>query len=254
MFGPLHAHRLGRMIHEVRRLPAGSRLLDGAVGLGTLALRMQERGYRVVGIDASFDAVLHVRRTTSIPVVLGDMTKMPFRDAAFDGMTTGETLEHLDAHEAAAGEIRRIIRDDGICVATVPAMMSLWSEADVYYDHRRRYSREELSALFETAGMTVRKATYWGFPTALTYDLLFLRRMNRRRAQKRVQDDAMLRSVARIGKLKSLTGFVRAVFSIDHLFAWLPFGPGLLLVAQKRRGAKAPEEYRAPAGGLVNGV
>ena len=41
MFGPLHAHRLARIVHEVERLPPGSRILDGAVGLGTLAVSMQ---------------------------------------------------------------------------------------------------------------------------------------------------------------------------------------------------------------------
>ena len=242
------------MLREVARLPPGSRLLDGAVGLGSLAFRMQERGYRVVGIDASFEAVLHVRRTSSVPVVLGDMTRMPFRDATFDGMTSGETLEHLDAHEDAASEMRRIIRDGGICVTTVPALMSLWNESDVYYDHRRRYSREELSDLFERAGMTVAKARYWGFPTALTYDFLFLRRMNRRRAQKRVEDDAMLRSVARIGRLRFLTRFVRAIFSLDHLFSWLPYGPGLLLVAQNRRSRAAGAEYASSQAGLLSRV
>lgn len=237
MFGPLHAHRLERIVREVERLPAGSAVLDGAVGLGSLAVRLQDRGYRVVGIDYSFDAALHVKRTTSVPAVVGDMTRMPFRDGAFDGMTSGETLEHLDADAAAAGEIRRVIREGGICVTTVPALMSLWSSSDVYYDHRRRYSRPELRSLFQTAGMRVEKATYWGFPTALTYDLVFLRPMNRRRAQRGIDDDAMLRSVKKAGRSRALVAFVRAIFSIDHLFTWLPYGPGLLLVARKDRPA-----------------
>jgi len=233
MFGPLHAHRLARIVHEVTRLPRGSRVLDGAVGLGTLALRMQQAGYRVTGIDYSFDAALHVKKTTSIPVIVGDMTRMPFRDGAFDGLTSGETLEHLEGDAAAAGEIRRVLREDGVCVTTVPALMSLWSSSDVYYEHRRRYSRAELRKLFQSAGLTVAKARYWGFPVALTYDILFLRPMNRRRARLKIDEDAMLGSVARAGRSRLLVAFVRALFAIDHLFSWIPFGPGLLLVALK---------------------
>ena len=233
MFGPLHAHRLGRMLREVANLPRGSRILDGAVGLGTLAVSIQRSGHRAFGIDYSFDAALHVRKTTTVPVVVGDMTRMPFRDGVFDGVTSGETLEHLEGDAAAAKEIRRVIREGGICVITVPALMSLWSTSDDYYGHLRRYTAQSLGALFRSAGLHVAKARYWGFPAALAYDIAFLRRMNRRRATRPVSDDSMLRGVARIGKLRPLVALVRALFNVDYLFAWLPYGPGLLLVAKK---------------------
>ncbi|HEY0372713.1 MAG TPA: class I SAM-dependent methyltransferase [Thermoanaerobaculia bacterium] len=233
MFGPLHAHRLGRMLREVANLAEGSRILDGAVGLGTLAVSMQQRGHRPIGIDYSFDAALHVKKTSTIPVVVGDMTRMPFRDGAFDGVTSGETLEHLERDAEAAGEIHRVLRDGGLCVITVPALMSLWSTSDDYYGHLRRYTRETLGAMFRAAGFQVAKARYWGFPAALAYDIAFLRRMNRRRATRPVTDDKMLRSVARVGKLRGLVALVRAAFNVDYLFSWLPYGPGLLLVGRK---------------------
>ena len=233
MFGPRHEHRLGMIVREVERLPRGARVLDGAIGLGQLATRLQQRGYEMFGIDYSFEAALHVRRTSTIPVVVGDMTRMPFRDGAFDGVTTGETLEHLDDDAAAAREIGRVLGDGGSCIATVPALQSLWSASDDYYEHRRRYSRDQLVKMF--AGLSVEKATYWGFPVVLTYDTLFLLPMNKRRARLNVDEDAALRSVARAGKARGLVGLVRAVFAIDRLFAWLPFGPGLLMVAKKPR-------------------
>lgn len=238
MFGPRHEHRLGMIVREVEKLPAGGRVLDGAVGLGQLATRMQSRGYRVIGIDYSADAAIHVRMTTSIPVVIGDMTNMPFRDGAFDGVTTGETLEHLDNDSAAASEIGRVLHEGGTCIATVPALQSLWSYSDDYYEHRRRYSRKQLSAIFENAALSIRKAVYWGFPVVLTYDTLFLLPMNRRRAKKKVDEDAALQSVAQVGKARSLVRLVRAVFAIDSLFSWMPFGPGLLLVARKEPRAE----------------
>ncbi|HEX9985994.1 MAG TPA: class I SAM-dependent methyltransferase [Thermoanaerobaculia bacterium] len=234
MFGPRHEHRLGMIVREVERLPSGARLLDGAIGLGQLAGRMQQRGYRVFGIDYSFEAALHVKRTSSIPVVVGDMTRMPFRDGAFDGVTTGETLEHLDDDCSAAGEIGRVVREGGACIATVPALKSLWSSSDDYYEHRRRYGREEFTSMFRRAGFGIEKATYWGFPVVLTYDTLFLLPMNKRRAARKVTEDAALQSVARAGRSRMLVNAVRAVFALDRLFAWLPFGPGLLMVARKR--------------------
>ncbi|HEY0142241.1 MAG TPA: class I SAM-dependent methyltransferase [Thermoanaerobaculia bacterium] len=235
MFGPRHEHRLGMIVREVERLPRGARLLDGAVGLGQLAGRMQHSGYRVIGIDYAFDAALHVRRTSTIPVVVGDMTRMPFRESTFDGVTTGETLEHLRDDAAAAREIGRVLREEGTVIATVPALQSLWSASDDYYEHLRRYSRGQLGGLFRAAGLFVQKASYWGFPVVLTYDTLFLLPMNKRRARRKVDEDAALQSVAKVGKARWLVRVVRAVFSLDALFAWLPFGPGLLLVARKAK-------------------
>ncbi|MEO8034228.1 MAG: class I SAM-dependent methyltransferase [Acidobacteriota bacterium] len=234
MFGPRHEHRLAMIVAEVAKLPAGARVLDGAVGLGQLSGRMQQRGYRVTGIDYSFDAVLHVRRTSTIPAVVGDMTRMPFRDGAFDGVTTGETLEHLDDDAAAAREIGRVLREGGAVIATVPALQSLWSSSDDYYEHRRRYSREALTSMFRAASFVIEKATFWGFPVVLAYDTLFLLPMNKRRARLPVDGDTALRGVARAGKSRTLVNAARAVFAIDRLFSFIPFGPGLLLVARKR--------------------
>lgn len=233
MFGPRHEHRLGMIVREVRKLPPGARILDGAVGLGQLAARLRASGYRVTGIDYSFDAALHVRKTSDIPVVVGDLTMMPFRAGSFDGMTSGETLEHLDDDAAAAREIGRVIRSGGTCVATVPAMKTLWSASDDYYEHRRRYGRAALASLFRNAGFAVRKASFWGFPVVLLYDTLFLLPMNRRRAARDVEADRGLQAVARAGRSRLLVAAVRAVFGIDRLFSWIPFGPGLLLVAKK---------------------
>jgi len=234
MFGPRHEHRLGMIVREVERLPPGARILDGAVGLGQLAVRMQQRGYRVFGIDYAFDAALHVRKSSTVPVVVGDMTRMPFRDGVFGGVTTGETLEHLDDDTGAASEIGRVLEDEGTCIATVPALQSLWSASDDYYEHRRRYSRRQLVTMFAHARLAKEKATYWGFPVVLTYDTLFLLPMNKRRARRKVDEDAALQSVAKAGRSRGLVALVRAVFSIDSLFSWVPFGPGLLIVARKR--------------------
>ncbi|MBV9496080.1 MAG: class I SAM-dependent methyltransferase [Acidobacteria bacterium] len=233
MFGPRHEHRLGMIVREVERLPHNARILDGAVGLGQLAVRMQQRGYRVIGIDYSFEAALHVKRTTTLPAVVGDLTRMPFRTGAFDGMTTGETLEHLDDDASAAAEIGRVLASGGTCIATVPALRSLWSASDDYYEHRRRYSRAELTSLFRRALFRIEKASFWGFPIVLAYDTLFLLPMNKRRARRKVTEDATLQGVARAGRSRALVRFVRGVFALDRLFAFVPFGPGLLLVARK---------------------
>ncbi len=233
MFGPRHEYRLSIITREVDKLPRGARVLDAAIGLGQLAGRMQQRGFDVIGIDYSFDAAVHVKATLGIPVVIGDLTLLPFRKGAFDGVTTGETLEHLDDDASAVHEIARVLVPGGTCIATVPALQVLWSKSDDYYEHRRRYTREQLTSLFRMASMTIRKAAFWGFPIVLVYDTLVILPMNKRRARLSIHDDAALRSVVRAGRSRMLVNTVRAIFSLDRLFSFIPFGPGLLLVARK---------------------
>ncbi len=233
MFGPRHEHRLGMILRAMGSLPSDSRVLDAAVGLGQLAQRLAHH-YRVIGVDSSFEAAQYVRKNVGLPAVVGDLTRLPFRNGAFDGVTSGETLEHLDDDRSAVNEIGRAVRSGGTVVVTVPALSVLWTQSDDYYEHRRRYSRNALAGMFRNAGFDVRKATFWGFPVVLAYDTLFLLPMNRRRSHRDVTTDRGLQSVARAGRSRWLVRAVRAVFSIDRLFSWVPFGPGLLLVGRKR--------------------
>jgi len=233
MFGPRHEHRLGMILRETRRLPPASRVLDAAVGLGQLAVRVGAQGHRVFGVDASFDAALYATRSNRTPSVVGSLTVLPFKTSAFDGVTSGETLEHLDDDVSAAKEIGRVLKGGGLCIATVPALKSLWTASDTYYEHRRRYSSNELARLFDPA-FRIEKSRYWGFPIVLLYDTLFLLPMNKRRSKKSVDSDPALKSIARAGRSGFLKSIVRALFKIDVFFSLLPFGPGLLLVARKK--------------------
>jgi SAM-dependent methyltransferase len=233
MFGPRHEHRLAMILRETSKLQPGARLLDAAVGLGQLAGRTRAQGHTVFGIDGAFAAALHSSRS-GIPSVVGDLTSLPFRSGALDAITSGETLEHIDDDGAAVAELSRILRDGGTCIITVPALKALWSASDDYYEHRRRYSRAEIRRLLEKRSFSVRRASYWGFPVVLTYDTLFLLPMNRRRARRPVDSDSALQGVARAGRSRMLVGAVRALFAVDRLFSFIPFGPGLLVVATRR--------------------
>lgn len=230
MFGPRLLHRLGLILDALEPLPPQSRVLDAACGLGQLLEKLRQRGARAIGIDGEIEAAIHARRVTGASVVLGDMTRLPFRDGVFDAITSGETLEHLDDDAAAAGELARLLRSGAKLVVTVPALRALWTFSDDYYEHRRRYSRDEISRLIAGAGLHVERAEYWGFPLVLLYDYAVGLPMNRRRAK----TGEAIPTLARAGRSRGLVGAVRGVFALDRLFAWVPFGPGLIVVATKR--------------------
>jgi SAM-dependent methyltransferase len=235
MFGPRNAHRLELMFANLDTLASPSRFLDAAVGLGDAAQRLIQRGHWVVGVDLSVDAALLARARTRANLVIADLKALPFRDGAFDGLTSGETLEHIDDDLAAVREFSRVLKTDARAVVTVPALESLRTFSDEYYEHLRRYSRSELTDLFRKAGFNITRAHYWGFPFVILYDYAFMLPLNHRRARHPITEDRSLRAVSSAGRVAWLVSFVRGLFNLDRFLTWIPIGVGLVLVATKRQ-------------------
>ncbi|MBV8520151.1 MAG: class I SAM-dependent methyltransferase [Acidobacteria bacterium] len=234
MFGPRNAHRVGLMFRELRELSPNSLVLEAAVGLGDVAERLRRGGHRVIGADLSLDVLLGARTRSSAPLVLADVTRLPFRDAAFDCVTSAETLEHVPDDGAAAGEFARVLKNGGALIVTVPALEALRTFSDTYYEHLRRYTRAQLVRLVASRGFVVKRADYWGFPFVVAYDYLFMLPLNLRRARRPVQSDAGLRAVATAGRMRGLVRAVAGLFATDQWFRWLPIGVGLVLTARKK--------------------
>ena len=213
MFGPRHEHRIGFILRETGKIRRGGRLLEAAVGLGQMARRLSDQGHRVFGVDGSLEAARFVRNNSPVPVIVGDITRLPFREGTFRIVTSGETLEHIPDDEAAAREIGRVLEIDGTCVVTVPALEILRNPSDTYYEHLRRYTKRNLSQLFERAGVQVVRAFFWGFPIVLIYDFLFILPMNFRRRTTSIESDPALRSLARAGRSRPLVRTVIALFT-----------------------------------------
>jgi len=95
----------------------GEALLDLACGPGRHAAALACCGARVVGLDLS-RALLHAaqRRGTG-PLVRGDMRRLPFRAASFDGVlnlfTSFGYFADEGEHPVVVGEVARVLRPGG---------------------------------------------------------------------------------------------------------------------------------------------
>jgi methionine biosynthesis protein MetW len=102
-------------------IPVGTALLD--VGCGdarTLGVWAAETGRHYTGVDISAEAV---KRAQSIGLdvrQISDATQLPFDNDSVDVVTCIEVLEHVFLPQQVAAEILRVLKPNGIFIATTP--------------------------------------------------------------------------------------------------------------------------------------
>jgi ubiquinone/menaquinone biosynthesis methyltransferase len=110
--------RWKRRVAELTAAGPGTRALDLACGTGDIAFAVAGRGARVVGLDITHRMVqlaqLKPRASGPAPsFVTGDMMALPFRDDAFDVVTTGYGIRNVPEISAAIAEMRRVLKPGG---------------------------------------------------------------------------------------------------------------------------------------------
>jgi demethylmenaquinone methyltransferase/2-methoxy-6-polyprenyl-1,4-benzoquinol methylase len=102
-------------------LPAGSLVLDLACGTGDLARELIASGSRAVGVD--FSAGMLAAAHTDASLIRGDASRLPLRDASFDGVVCGFALRNFVELTGVFSEVARVLRTGGRFAAldaTVP--------------------------------------------------------------------------------------------------------------------------------------
>ena len=108
------------------------------------------RGHRVYNLDIAWQP--HLPRLT-----IGDVSQsIPFCDNVFDAVLMAEVLEHLFNDACALLEARRVLKDDGLLVVTVP----FFNDTPEY--HVRLHSVSTIRRLLEYTGFRVTQMVYRG--------------------------------------------------------------------------------------------
>lgn len=101
-------------------LPPGARLLDLGCGTGGFLASLRGRGWQLVGVDISEEAVWRGRQLYDLELRAGTLAEQRFPDGHFDCVCAWHVLEHLPDLQETLREIRRILRPGGWLVAAVP--------------------------------------------------------------------------------------------------------------------------------------
>lgn len=159
-----------RLIHTWPSEPAD--VLDLGCGAGWSTQLLAERlGCRVIGMDvhaAGFEAPTGPR----VSFVAGSALALPFRDEAFEIVTSYQTLEHIERPEAALDEMRRVCQPGGAVIVAGPNLLGIGNSLRRLAKVPHRWSvREEerrhpfgntlpeaMATLARNAGLVARKA------------------------------------------------------------------------------------------------
>lgn len=154
-------------------LRPGFRVLDAGCGPGRhLAEAFRRQGVHVVGIDKNAEDATKARNLVRImdhegeggsgcwEVFVGDVTKLPFCDEAFDLVVCSEVLEHIPEDTRAIAEIVRVLKPGECLAVSVPRFFPetiCWMLSKAYRNepggHVRIYRRQQLIRRLERAGL-----------------------------------------------------------------------------------------------------
>lgn len=143
--------------------PGLCQVLDLGCGTGYFLTVLSQRGYRPIGADLRPEGLrLIANSPSSVPVLQSESAPLPFVDSSFDGAVLLDLLEHTD-DALTLSEIHRVLKPDGIIIATVPTAPQLWSYRDKDAGHLRRYTLQQTKSLFVNAQLQVLEWRFYQF-------------------------------------------------------------------------------------------
>jgi SAM-dependent methyltransferase len=218
------------ILSELEEASAHGPVLDVGCGSGgTLAhLNGLGPGY---GVDTSVEAV-ELCHKRSLEVALGSGFDLPYADDSFATVLALDVLEHVEDDVALLRELKRVLRDDGLLLLTVPALPVLWSAHDEANDHHRRYLRSTLEGALHEAGFEPERLSYYN---SLLLPLACLRKLIQKG---RGEDGAHLESLP--GPLNAVLARVLSSEATLLRHTDLPIGASLISVCRPNGTSPVP--------------
>jgi SAM-dependent methyltransferase len=139
-------------------LPAGAKVLDAGCGSGRTMIELTGYG-EVTGIELDPNAAEVARGRGAGEVRIGRLEELPWDANTFDLITCLDVIEHTADDRVTLEELRRVCKQGGWLLVTVPAYQALWSQHDEANHHFRRYGRRTLRRAALDAGWRVRRMT-----------------------------------------------------------------------------------------------
>ena len=148
------------------------RVLDIGCAIGSLLVKLRERGWDTTGVEISGPQAEYCRQTHKLAVHSLPLEENKFPAGFFDVVLASHLIEHLNDPAGLVREARRILAPGGHLFVTTPNIAgfqarlfkSRWRSA--IFDHLYLFSVSTLSRLLlgcgEEKGFTIEKISTWG--------------------------------------------------------------------------------------------
>ena len=123
-----------------RKYIVGKRVLDVACGVGYGSLYLAKACRQVVGADIDWVAVDYAQRQyggrENLAFVQVDAIRTGFAESQFDAVCSFETIEHVRDAGMILGEIKRVLKPEGVLIVSTPrAARSNSRPANPFHHH-----------------------------------------------------------------------------------------------------------------------
>jgi len=146
-------------VHSLLEVGCGTGFVLAAIADAFPHLRLTGTELFAEGLE-----IARRRLPPHVELVQADARGLPHREPV-DVVGAFDVLEHIEQDEAVLERIRDAVTPGGGLLLTVPQHPRLWSAADAFAHHARRYTRRELERKVRRAGFDVVHST--SFVTAL---------------------------------------------------------------------------------------
>jgi SAM-dependent methyltransferase len=214
-----------------RYAPDAASMLELGCGTGFVldGVHRARPQMRLVGSELFEEGLVHARRRLpDVELVQLDARQMPYRDE-FDVIGAFDVLEHIDDDQGVLTGCVQALRPGGTLVISVPQHPWMWSPADDYAHHVRRYTRRELRRKLAAAGLDVLRMT--SFVTILLPAMAVSRVLQRGDAE---AYDPVGEHERAARLRRPLEATLRAERALIRRGISLPAGGSLLAIARQR--------------------
>jgi SAM-dependent methyltransferase len=130
--------------------------LDVGCGSGFFMSKMKDSSLNVYGVEP-----YEYKNIKNKNILKGTAEDLPHDDNFFDVVTILDVIEHIQDPKIAIDEIHRVLKKDGTCLITVPALNWIYSKHDKENGHIKRYSTQDLIDLIDEDKFEILKCSYF---------------------------------------------------------------------------------------------
>lgn len=162
---PRYLLRRRRILRQLRHVPPCA-VMEIGCGAGMLLQELAARNFHCSALESSPEAreLIHrLAEKSGRTIDVHDATD-PSWTERFPLVMAFEVLEHIEDDLVALNQWASWLTPNGTLLMSVPAHPGLWSAADEWAGHYRRYRKSDLVRVVTAAGLKIEHMECLGFP------------------------------------------------------------------------------------------